>query len=234
MAQQAWPIVARNLDRVMQVTLNMLAFAKDRPLDPELLDLNAVVDEACTLADAALKRKGGHVIRVRGEGLGEIPIDLIAVHQALLNLLMNAVDAAPNKGALIAVSTHWIAPGARWPSGSIATIVRDNGPGIPVEMRERLFEPFATSKGQRGTGLGLPVARKLVVHHGGALDHAGDGVAWTVHPALAGCVTADDAGPALPGACFVLVLPASQQCDLDDTRAPRPIPGADLGVSFGP
>ena len=136
MAQKGWPIVARNLDRVMQVTLNMLAFAKDRPLDPEPMLLDSVVDEACALAEAALRRRGGSLERTRAEGLAEVPIDLVAVHQTLLNLLMNAVDAAPEKAPRVAVSTHWIHPCPRWPSGAVATIVREllvHGKPITVE-----------------------------------------------------------------------------------------------------
>jgi signal transduction histidine kinase len=217
----------------MQVTLNMLAFAKDRPLDPEPVPVDGVVDEACALAEAALRRRGGTLERTRAEGLVEIPIDLVAVHQTLLNLLMNAVDAAPEKAPRVAVSTHWIAPCPRWPSGAVATIVRDDGPGVPDAMRERLFQPFATSKGQRGTGLGLVVARKLALLHGGALEHAGNGDEWVAHPVLTGQVRAADAGRALPGAAFVLVLPAAASQDADETRAPKPIPGGDLGVRFG-
>lgn len=233
MAQKGWPIVARNLDRVMQVTLNMLAFAKDRPLDPEPMLLDSVVDEACALAEAALRRRGGSLERTRAEGLVELPIDLVAVHQTLLNLLMNAVDAAPEKAPRVAVSTHWIHPSPRWPSGAVATIVRDDGPGVPEAMHERLFQPFATSKGQRGTGLGLVVARKLALLHGGAVEHAGNGDAWPTHPVLGGQVRAADAGGMLPGAAFVLVLPAASAQDADETRAPKPIPGGDLGVRFG-
>jgi len=217
----------------MQVTLNMLAFAKDRPLDPEPMLLDSVVDEACALAEAALRRRGGSLERTRAEGLAEVPIDLVAVHQTLLNLLMNAVDAAPEKAPRVAVSTHWIHPCPRWPSGAVATIVRDDGPGVPEAMRERLFQPFATSKGQRGTGLGLVVARKLALLHGGAVEHAGNGDAWPAHPVLVGQVRTADAGGALPGAAFVLVLPAASAQDADETRAPKPIPGGDLGVRFG-
>jgi signal transduction histidine kinase len=217
MAQKGWPIVARNLDRVMQVTLNMLAFAKDRPLDPEPTLLDGMVDEACALAEAALRRRSGALERTRAEGLVEIPIDLVAVHQT----------------PRVAVSTHWIAPCPRWPSGAVATVVRDDGPGVPDSMRDRLFQPFATSKGQRGTGLGLVVARKLALLHGGAVEHAGNGDAWPAHPVLGGQVRAADAGRALPGAAFVLVLPAAASQDADETRAPKPIPGGDLGVRFG-
>lgn len=233
MAQKAWPIVARNLDRVMQVTLNMLAFAKDRPLDPEPLLLDTVVDEVCALAESALRRRGGTLERTRQAGLAEIPFDLVAVHQTLLNLLMNAVDASPEREPRVAVSTHWIPACPRWPDGAVAAVVRDNGAGVPPEQHERLFQPFSTSKGQRGTGLGLVVARKLAVLHGGAVEHAGNASGWIEHPVLAGQVALDSAGAPLPGAAFALVLPAARSVDADETRSPRPVPGGDLGVRFG-
>ncbi len=166
MARQGWPIVARNLDRVSWLVMNMLAFSKDRPLEIAEAQLEAVVGEAVDLMRATAERRRVRLSFEREDGLPPAPIDANAVHQAVLNLLANAVEAAPERSGEVRV-TCTLVPGA----GSFAIEVSDDGGGVPREIRARLFEPFASTKGLRGTGLGLTVARKIAERHGGRIEH---------------------------------------------------------------
>ncbi len=160
MAKQAWPILSRNLDRISDLALNMLAFARPRPIVRRLHSLAAVLDEVALLVETPFAERK---VRLRVEpdpDLPPLPLDAAAMHQALLNLVLNALQAAPPKtgcvqvGAGIGTDTAWIT-------------VADNGPGVPEGRRTHIFEPFASDRGQRGTGLGLPVTRRIARQHGG-------------------------------------------------------------------
>lgn len=167
MAREGWPIVARNLDRISWLVMNMLAYAKDRPLEIEETDIGAVVIEACELMKSTAERRGVRLAMEVDEPMPPAPIDANAVHQVLLNLLANAVEAAPERSGCVTV--RCALDGAR---SVFCVQVSDNGPGVPLEHQARLFEAFASTKGQRGTGLGLAVARALVERHGGTLVYS--------------------------------------------------------------
>src|SRR5690606_14682125 len=80
--------------------------------------------------------------------------------RCLLNLVANAADAVPATGGCVRVT-------ARPRDDGIEIAVADNGPGVPPELRARIFEPFFSTKGTRGTGLGLAVDMKIIEEHGG-------------------------------------------------------------------
>lgn len=166
MAREGWPIVARNLDRVSWLVMNMLAFAKDRPLEVAEADLGESVREVAALMQSTAERRRVGLLVEVPDGLPPAPFDANAMHQTLLNLLANAIDAAPERTGRV-----WIRCGLAPGGGQFTVDVEDDGPGVPAAIRGRLFEPFASTKGQRGTGLGLAVARKLAELHGGAVEH---------------------------------------------------------------
>ena len=195
-AQEGWPVLQRNLDRIHALALNMLAWAKERPLEPEETDANAIVREVRELlAPAAGRRRVGVVLRL-DDALPPIRLDAPAIHQALTNLVLNAIEAAPERTGMVELASEY-----RSDTDELAMLVRDNGPGISDAVRARLFEPFVTSKGQRGTGLGLAVARKIAERHGGRLE-----VGETSRS----------------GTTFVLSLPAGGEgVDPAETRVPQ-------------
>ncbi len=205
MAREGWPIVARNLDRVSWLAMNMLAFAKERPLEVAETDLAALVREACDLMRSTAARRGVRLALHAEPDMAPAPIDANAVHQAVLNLLANAVEAAPDRTGHVDVRVgHDVA------ARTFVIQVQDDGPGIPAAQRARLFQPFASTKGQRGTGLGLAVAHKLAEQHGGTLTHA-------------------DRAP--HGTVMRLALPADRSdAGADETRGP--VPGAPLSVTW--
>jgi signal transduction histidine kinase len=93
----------------------------------------------------------------------ELSIDGEQIHQVLVNLLLNALDALPH-GGHVRVEMH--GPTPEEPSAAVR--VRDDGPGIPGTIRPRLFEPFVSGK-ETGLGLGLSICRRLVEAHGGTI-----------------------------------------------------------------
>ena len=114
------------------------------------------------------------MVRGRAAGLGvtldwrpgelpTVPCDPEGIHKALLNVASNAVDAVEGRDSpRVEVSTGVSA------DGRFAEVtVSDNGPGIPAEKLADIFKPFVSTKGSKGTGLGLPVSRKVLREHGG-------------------------------------------------------------------
>ncbi|HMN97091.1 MAG TPA: ATP-binding protein [Phycisphaerales bacterium] len=163
-AREGWPILSRNLDRILALTLNMLVWSKPRSLDIELVAVGPLLREVIELVQPHAQRRSVSIALDLDPAMPPIPLDLNAMHQALTNLVGNAIDAAPDRrGRVVIRARHDPA------SESAEIAVIDNGEGIPAEIRDRIFEPFVSSKGQRGTGLGLAVTRKIAEEHGGAV-----------------------------------------------------------------
>ncbi|MBX3355790.1 MAG: FHA domain-containing protein [Phycisphaeraceae bacterium] len=210
-AREGWPVLARNLDRVLALTMNMLAYAKDRPLDIDLDQPNTTVREVAELLGAAARRKRLRLEVNLDPAMPAIPVDSAALHQALVNLATNAIEAAPDRSGEVLIRTRFHPAGPAGP-GHCEVTVEDNGPGIPASRRGDLFQPFVSTKGQRGTGLGLAVTLKLAQQHGGSVVHE------------------DRPGG---GTRMILNLPAhSDDLDSERTRAPKPLAHGELGISF--
>lgn len=177
-AREGWPIVSRNLGRILSLTLNMLAWSKPRTLDLELTAVRPLFEEIASLVRPECERRGIRLTLDIEESMPPVPMDVNAIHQALTNLVTNAIDAvADRRGAIVLQARFDLA------RESAELSVADNGPGVPPEIREEMFEPFVTSKGQRGTGLGLAVSRQIVEEHGGAIgvqSEAGKGSVFTL------------------------------------------------------
>lgn len=152
-------IVAR-IDSLNSVLSDLLTFARVRELKIAGLEIRAfLADLSASLAlDPAMR---GVEIQ-----LAEVPDEVILVdvdqfRLVLMNLLLNAAQAMNNDGVITVV--------VRATSQLVQIEIIDRGPGVPPEVRERLFEPFFTTK-HRGTGLGLPTAKRIVEAHGGTLS----------------------------------------------------------------
>jgi len=163
--RNGWGIVDRNLDRIYGLAMNMLAFSKQRKPDIELENLPALLKEVEELALPRYDAKQVALLFDVDEEMPPVPIDAGGVHQAVLNLLNNALDAVePESGAVSVLARY------RPKEEQVEITVSDNGHGIPAEVRRRLFEPFQSTKGYQGTGLGLVVTKKVVEEHGGSVQ----------------------------------------------------------------
>src|SRR5439155_6543779 len=105
MALEGWPILARNLDRIYALTLNMLAYSKPRSLEIELINLHGLIKEVAELIQPQVERKKGALILDLAEDMPPAPADAGALHQALMNVLINAVEALPAKNGVVTVRT---------------------------------------------------------------------------------------------------------------------------------
>lgn len=165
MTEQGWRIVAKNLDKSYNLMLNMLAFSKQRQPRLESVQINRIVEDAVHLAQTSADDAKAVLLPDLDENAPAIPADADGVHQVVLNLIANAIDAVPDENGLINVRTRFDAE-----RRAMLITVRDNGPGVPPELRQQIFEPFQSTKGHGGTGLGLAVARKIVEEHRGTIE----------------------------------------------------------------
>lgn len=169
-ARGGWTILTRNLDRIISLNMNMLAFSRHRPAEVELVKLGAIVEECAQLLEAQCSARQVALIVDADSEMPPVAVDPALMHQAVMNLLTNAVEAVPAGEGVVTVRVVYRegkggGGGRTRPEAEIAVI--DNGPGIPPERVPLLFVPFATTKGTKGTGLGLAVAKRIAEEHGG-------------------------------------------------------------------
>jgi two-component system, NtrC family, sensor histidine kinase HydH len=141
--------------RLEQLTADLLSFIRSENIERRSADPRAV-------AEAAADDVGRERVEIDASGApAEWSLDPRLMQQALANLLRNALQATPNgEPATVAVSRE---------EGRLVFAVRDRGEGLDEADREKIFEPFYTTR-VRGTGLGLPVARRIVILHRGAIE----------------------------------------------------------------
>jgi nitrogen-specific signal transduction histidine kinase len=158
------------------IVVQMLEFVRPIRLQVERTDLNDVLHQSITLAESKAPR-GDVVVRLHvAPGLPPIEGDHHQLCQVFTNLLTNAFEALNGQGhidvtaALDAGAAHERAvPDVQAPKPMIIVDVADGGPGVPDELSDRVFDPFFTTKPQ-GSGLGLPIVRKIVDAHDGRID----------------------------------------------------------------
>jgi len=151
----------RTLTRGLETVERLRDFSRLSPEDSEadITDLNAMAREALEISKPKLAQT--ELVQEFGTP-GHALLRSADCVTAIVNLIFNAVDAVEGKGR-ITVRTGNAADGA-------FLEVEDNGPGIPPEIRSRIIEPLFTTKGDRGTGLGVPIVDAFVQRHGGRLD----------------------------------------------------------------
>jgi signal transduction histidine kinase len=164
--RRGWAILEKNQTRIYNMVMDMLSFSKDREPAFEPADLNETVADVVELMQSRARELGVALESRPAAGLPEVRIDPEGVHRAVLNIVTNALDAAehaPGGGRVV------VATGLDEPAGIAWVSVADNGVGIPEDELPNLFQVFASTKGTRGTGLGLPVSKKVVQEHGGRI-----------------------------------------------------------------
>ena len=176
--RSGWQIISRNLERIYGLTLNMLAFSKQRKPDLVMSSVMSLLTEVIELTKSQFEGKNIALITELDEDMPPIPMDPSGVHQAVLNLVNNAIEAVEPETGVVSLSCEYDGD-----SEAVRIRVGDNGPGIDEENRQKLFEPFHSTKGMRGTGLGLVVAKKVADEHGGVIaveSRPGQGTVFTL------------------------------------------------------
>jgi nitrogen-specific signal transduction histidine kinase len=159
------------------IVVEMLEFVRPIRLEVEQTDLADVLKQAVTIAQSKAARQSAVDLDVQPD-LPTIDGDHHQLCQVFTNLLTNAFEALDGHGRIhitaVAVSVEQdpaFAADPHRPTPVIVVDVMDNGPGVPPELSDRIFDPFFTTKPQ-GSGLGLPIVRKIVDAHDGSIDLA--------------------------------------------------------------
>lgn len=197
--------------RAAELVKQLLGYSRKGSLALKTTNLNTVVTEVENILRHSIDPR----ITVRTELENEpwlTEADPVQIEQVILNVCLNARDAVPETGGVIEISTANCKPedvserlkdGATSAPGFVMVRVKDNGPGIPDDVRDRIFEPFFSTKAAgKGTGLGLAMARAIIEEHGGWIEFdskAGEGTEFRIylpqtHVAAAAPDSADTGG----------------------------------------
>lgn len=168
-ARGGWDILKRNLDRIVSLTLNMLAFSRQRQVELELTRLGPLVEDCAQLLESRCEDKNIAMLVDTDPEMPPVPIDPNLIHQALMNLMGNAIEAVEQDKGVVTVRVMFHEATTQRPTPFAEVAVIDNGPGIAKQKLAWIFEPFNTTKGLRGTGLGLAVTKRIVQEHRGRI-----------------------------------------------------------------
>ena len=177
-AQSGWSILQRNLTRIQNLVLNMLAFSKPRTPNLEMTQINSLVVEAAEMLGSQADEKQVGLITDLDDHLPSLLIDSNGIQQVILNLVLNALDAVEKGKGVITVKTEYDSD-----HHEVLLLVGDNGAGMAPEQLKHIFQAFISSKGQGGTGLGLAVVHKIITEHDGKVEvtsTVGEGTTFTI------------------------------------------------------
>jgi signal transduction histidine kinase len=154
-------VALRQLSLTETQIRGLLSLGRSERREPALCNVRSLIDEVGSLLQPTCEH-GGVTLDVDSATAGEpsVQVDVEGLRAAILNLALNAIEAAGRQGEVVLRAAR---------DGRFATIdVRDSGAGPPAEIAEALFDPFVTSKPE-GVGLGLVLARQVALEHGGTL-----------------------------------------------------------------
>lgn len=161
-------VIERQTSRMSQIIMHLRTFARKSPQEMEHVNLNNIAQNALILLREQLRQRGIALIEQYDEHLPDVLGDANALEQILINLLTNARDVLEEKeDAQVTLFSRLIEENNHvWAE----ICVRDNGPGIPEEIRTQIFDPFFTTKeAGKGTGLGLSISYEIAQRHQGLL-----------------------------------------------------------------
>ncbi len=181
--KSGWAMIKKNVGRISELVLNMLAYSKERKPEPKNCFPNEIAEEVCTLLETNAKENKIAIEKNLDPRLGEVYMDPNAIHRSLLNLVSNAIDACiadsqSKKQWKIKVSSKVTKDNV------IMFRVKDNGAGMEKKTMQKLFSTPYSTKGEKGTGLGLLVTEKIITENEGTIDfssEAGKGTTFTIH-----------------------------------------------------
>lgn len=161
-AREDVAMLRREVERAANVVQGVLNFARQAPPSVSRFSLDELVAETVGLLEAAASRRSVRLAFEPGEPAGELEGDRGQLQQVLVNLLLNAIQASPEGGAVTLLTAG--------DERGVTVRIRDQGHGVPEALRDTIWDPFVTTKPVgEGSGLGLSIAYGLVQAHGGAL-----------------------------------------------------------------
>jgi signal transduction histidine kinase len=148
------------------MVLDILFYAKERELKLERIDVLSLVEEVVKATEPQVKERNIEFKRDFDSDIGDFEVDAGYIQAAVINIIENAMEAC---AADRSKKDHRIVLGARQAHENIVIEVADNGIGMDLETKEKIFTPFFSSKGKKGTGLGLFISNTIIEQHGGKI-----------------------------------------------------------------
>jgi len=167
--QDGWDMVQRNVAKISSLAMDLLIYSKERKPEYRLAQVNEVAAEVVELMKLRAEEFKVNLVLEATDGLEPVAMDVSGIHQCLVNLLSNAIDACwpeicGHERGQVVVRTY------RHPDWAVCVEVEDNGCGIEESDKERIFTSFFSTKGADGTGLGLMNVQKIAREHQGRME----------------------------------------------------------------
>jgi signal transduction histidine kinase len=157
--------ISEEITRMETVIRNFLEFSRPPGLKLQWHDVWSLLDNTMDLVAHHIEGRNIRIVREISRPAGRVRADADQLKQVFVNLLQNAAEAMTEGGEIHVSTAVETEPGGR----KMAVVrIRDTGPGMPDDVRQRIFEPFYTTKDD-GTGLGLCIAARIMERHGGRL-----------------------------------------------------------------
>jgi signal transduction histidine kinase len=163
---EGWEIVKQRIERIRRVVLDILFYSKKRELKRERMNAVMLAEEVAAAVAGKLADHGVVFVKDFDRDSGDLEVDPSYAQAALVNILENAADACSAEGGRRPPKVVF---SLRRKKDRLEFDILDNGIGMDAATQEKLFTPFFSSKGDKGTGLGLFIANKIVEQHGGQI-----------------------------------------------------------------
>ncbi len=180
--QRGWEMVRGNVDKIKNLSLDLLNFGKGEELQFVDADPLAPLKEVLALLEAKADERGIVVRTELAKGIPACCFDPEAIYLCLLNLIQNALEAFDEEAAR-SEDREVVLRAFKAPGWAVVYAISDNGPGMDNDTRERLFKGFFSTKGTRGTGIGLTMTKRIVERHQGTIEvlsSRGTGTRFTI------------------------------------------------------
>ncbi len=164
-----WDMIQKNIKHTSELVMDLLSYSKVREPEYEPCNPNEIAEDVCQVMEETAREHNVEILKEFDPDIGQVAMDSRSIHTTLMNLVSNAVDACvfddtPGKSLVVKLKT------AHEDGNMVRFEVIDNGMGMDKEVKKKIFTSFFSTKGHKGTGLGLLVARKLIEDHDGAID----------------------------------------------------------------
>ena len=150
-------VVNEEVDRLNQIVVNYLFAVRPMETNPKCKCINGIIDELIDFIHYELEQDNIEIIKNLGDDLPELKLDEKLIKQAFLNIIKNSQASMSEEGGILKISTYKV-------NDSVVVSISDSGPGIPEEIKNKIFEPYFTTK-DSGSGLGLTLVYKIMKEH---------------------------------------------------------------------
>jgi signal transduction histidine kinase len=181
-----WDMVKRNVAKVSDLVKDILYASKEREPEYQECDPGGILQDVYNLYEGKARSNGIDLVKEFDSEMGAGFLDPKGIHSVISNLVSNAIEACQKVGG---GEKHHITITGSIEHSRVVIRVIDDGTGMPEEVRQNLFKKFYSTKGMKGTGLGLVVTRKIIEEHGGTIrvqSELGKGSTFSVEIPLRG------------------------------------------------